>query len=310
MLLGGFGSWQLAGHPAVGECVDAVADAEQLGQLRGDDDDRLARRGELVDDRVDLVLGADVDAAGRLVEDQHLRLGHHPLGEHDLLLVAAGEVPGLGHDVGGLDPHGLAVVLGDLDFLVAVHESVGGDLCQSCRGGVHADVLDEVQAELLAVLRDIGDACLDRLPDGGGVHLPAVHVDLAGDGAAVAVPEDAHRQFGAPGAHQPGDADDFAGAHLERGVVHDLPVLLGRVVHRPVLDFENDLPDLRGSVRVAGGELAADHAADDAVLGGGRVRHVQGFHRLAVADDGGGVRDVFDLPELVGNDDRGDSLLA
>ena len=38
---------------------------------------------------VDLGLGADVDAARRLVEDHHLRLHRQPLGEHDLLLVAA-----------------------------------------------------------------------------------------------------------------------------------------------------------------------------------------------------------------------------
>ena len=46
-------------------------------------------RGQLGDDPVDLDLGADVDAARRLVEDQHPRLRRQPLGEHDLLLVAA-----------------------------------------------------------------------------------------------------------------------------------------------------------------------------------------------------------------------------
>ena len=41
---------------------------------------------------VDLGLGADVDAARRLVEDQHARVHGQPLAEHDLLLVAAREV--------------------------------------------------------------------------------------------------------------------------------------------------------------------------------------------------------------------------
>ena len=41
---------------------------------------------------VHLGLGADVDAPGRLVEDQHRRLGVEPLGEHRLLLVAAREL--------------------------------------------------------------------------------------------------------------------------------------------------------------------------------------------------------------------------
>ena len=40
---------------------------------------------------VDLGLRADVDAAGRLVEQQQLRPGQQLLAEHDLLLVAAGQ---------------------------------------------------------------------------------------------------------------------------------------------------------------------------------------------------------------------------
>ena len=51
---------------------------------------------------VDLVLGADVDAAGGLVEDQHVGVGEHPLRQHDLLLVAAGELAGERATVGAL----------------------------------------------------------------------------------------------------------------------------------------------------------------------------------------------------------------
>ena len=47
---------------------------------------------ELVDDLVDLVLRSDVDASCGLVEDEHLRLGEHPLGQDNLLLVAAGQL--------------------------------------------------------------------------------------------------------------------------------------------------------------------------------------------------------------------------
>ncbi len=45
--------------------------------------------GEAAHQRVDLALGADVDAARGLVEDHHARLHRQPLGEHHLLLVAA-----------------------------------------------------------------------------------------------------------------------------------------------------------------------------------------------------------------------------
>ena len=47
--------------------------------------------GELAHQAMDLGLGADVDAARRLVEDQQLRIVGEPFAEHDLLLIAAGE---------------------------------------------------------------------------------------------------------------------------------------------------------------------------------------------------------------------------
>ena len=46
---------------------------------------------QLVEQPVHLGLGADVDAAGRLVDDQQRRAAGQPLAEHDLLLVAAGQ---------------------------------------------------------------------------------------------------------------------------------------------------------------------------------------------------------------------------
>ena len=49
-------------------------------------------RRDLVDDVADLGLGADVDADGRLVHDEHLRHGLQPFGEQHLLLVAAGKL--------------------------------------------------------------------------------------------------------------------------------------------------------------------------------------------------------------------------
>ena len=48
--------------------------------------------GKLVEQVVDLALGANVDAARRLVEDEDLGLGGQPLADDDLLLGAAGQV--------------------------------------------------------------------------------------------------------------------------------------------------------------------------------------------------------------------------
>ena len=36
---------------------------------------------------IDLVLGSDVDPPGRFIQDEQVRVGEHPLGEDDLLLV-------------------------------------------------------------------------------------------------------------------------------------------------------------------------------------------------------------------------------
>ena len=47
--------------------------------------------------------GADVDAARRLADDEHVGIALHLAGEHDLLLVAAGEIGGLQPRVGRAD---------------------------------------------------------------------------------------------------------------------------------------------------------------------------------------------------------------
>src|SRR4051812_49165885 len=49
-----------------------VADPDDLRQFARNDDQADPVRGELVDDAVDLGFSADVDAPGRLVEDQQL----------------------------------------------------------------------------------------------------------------------------------------------------------------------------------------------------------------------------------------------
>ena len=80
---------QLARDGALAHDEHAVGQPEDLGQVGRHDDHAEPLRGEVADDLVDLGLGADVDALGRLVEHQHLGLGRQPAGEQDLLLVAA-----------------------------------------------------------------------------------------------------------------------------------------------------------------------------------------------------------------------------
>ena len=46
-------------------------------------------RGQAEDELIDFLLGSDVDAARRLVEQQNPRIGRQPFADDDLLLVAA-----------------------------------------------------------------------------------------------------------------------------------------------------------------------------------------------------------------------------
>src|SRR6185437_14223107 len=82
---------QKAGEPAFAHHCDAVAQPQDFGQLGGNDDDGAALICQRVEQLVNLVLGADVDAARGFVEDQHLAVAQQPFGDDDLLLVAAGE---------------------------------------------------------------------------------------------------------------------------------------------------------------------------------------------------------------------------
>src|SRR6056297_2524898 len=74
---------------AAAEHADPVRQARHLRQFGGDHDDRIAVLGELAHQLVDFRLGAHVDAARRLVEDQDRRVVVQPAGDDDLLLVAA-----------------------------------------------------------------------------------------------------------------------------------------------------------------------------------------------------------------------------
>ena len=81
------------------------------------------------------------------------------------------------------------------------------------------------------------------------------------------------------------------------------------MIDRPVFDLHGHVAHLRLPGREAVGEVAADHALDDAGLGDLLHALVQRLDGGAVADDGDLVRHIGDLVELVGDDDRSDVLL-
>ena len=69
-----------------------MADCRHFDEIGRDDDDRQAGLQRLEEQAIDLALRADVDPGGGVLEDQKLALEVEPSAEHDLLLVAAGQV--------------------------------------------------------------------------------------------------------------------------------------------------------------------------------------------------------------------------
>ena len=70
----------------------AVGQADDFFHLAGREQDGNALAGQLIHQFIDFFLRADIDAAGRLIEQQQLRLEAEPFAEHDLLLIAAGKI--------------------------------------------------------------------------------------------------------------------------------------------------------------------------------------------------------------------------
>src|SRR6478735_10027703 len=285
---------------------DAVAEPEDLLELRGDEDDGHALAGELGDELLDLGLGADVDAASGLVEDQHLGLGDQPAGQQHLLLVASGEVAhqrvGVGRtDVELLDVVGDQAVPGGLRD--RAEPAAAGLQCEQHVVGDGQVADDALRAAVLAGERDVA---VDGVP--GAAQLAALGADVHLAGVGGVGPEEEPRELGASGAEQAGDPDHLAFEQLE----------VGGLQRALAADAEGGEDRRAGLGGVGGGdltvelledlELAADHQLDQLELGG--VLDHPLLDQLAVAEDRHPVRDLVDLVQEVGDEDDGDAVLA
>src|SRR6476661_1201476 len=253
------GALELADKNARVHDTDAVTDPEQFWHFRRDHNDSLAGIGELVDDAIDLVLGADVDTAGRFIENQDFRIGKQPFRQHYLLLVAAGQVAGCLIDVGAADAHAVAIIARHLQLLDIIDDAADRNTVEIGQCDVLADIVGEQEAELLAVLGDIGKTGVDGAADGREVDFAAVQHGATSDLAAPGTAEQAHGEFGAPSAHQACDADDLAPTNLKVDILDDLPIRMQRMIGRPVLDLEHHLADIGFALRKAVLEVTVHH---------------------------------------------------
>src|SRR5580704_81546 len=246
LVFGGRRSIEFSNDAAKASDQDAVGDGEDLRQIGGDDHDGLAFVGEAADLGVDLGNGADIDAAGRLVEDDDRGILRQRLGDHDLLLIAAGE----------LDDARLAQQRGDLEPLdPAARQLVAHEpRYQKAPAGLgrklaHIDVVvDAHRLEVavgLAVLGDVADAVVDRLFRHAVADRLAAQVDHAAvDKVALQGAVDDLGDLGAPRADEAGDADHPAGIDRERHV-------LDYEAHGDVLDGQHLLGRVMPSAAVA-----------------------------------------------------------
>src|SRR5580692_9313552 len=83
---------ELGGDRAFPDDKDAGAEGRQLLRFRGKGEDANSVEGSLAKEFEYFLPGGRVDAAGRVVEHQHLGLQRKPLCEDRLLLVAAAEL--------------------------------------------------------------------------------------------------------------------------------------------------------------------------------------------------------------------------
>ena len=210
---------QLGHRPAVAQHEDAVGALDHLLELGGDHQHAEPLIGELADQRLDLGLGADVDAARRLVEDQELRVHAQPAGEQHLLLIAAGQLADLLLGARALDAEPRDEAVDDLALPGLVDDAGARQLRQQRQRQVlaHRHVGDD--ALDLAVLGAEADAGGDAPPT---ASRSARSLPPNADRAAVgrSAPKIARAISVRPEPSRPGEPDDLAGAHLDRHVAH------------------------------------------------------------------------------------------
>src|SRR4051812_13732281 len=264
--LGCLGPVELADKDAGVHDADAITDPQQFRHFRRDHDDGLSGIGQFIDDAIDLVFGANIDTAGRFVQDQDFRIGEQPFRQYDLLLIAAGQAAACLIDIGAADVHAAPIIARHLQLLDIVDDEACRDPAKIGKRDVLADIVGEQEAELLAVLGDVGKTGVDGAADGRKVEFAAVQRGAAGDLAAPCAAEQAHGEFGTPGAHQPGDTDNFAAANMEVDILDDLPTRMLGMIDRPVVDLEYHLAYVGLAFWKTMFEVAIHHLADDAIL--------------------------------------------
>ncbi len=214
---------------------DAIAHRQHLGQVGRDQDHRHARSGEVVDESVDVGLGADIDAARRFVEYEDLGSVLSHLAIITFCWLPPERLP-TGVSRLGVRIEGRAESLGDRTFGSRVDEPEGVRVTvEDGSEMLAATDWGMLRPELPAVLREVGDA----VPNGVLWRLdrdcrPAdLDPPLVGWGDA----EQRQSDVGAAGPDQAGEAEHLAVVDIEAHAAEDAG-------SSQVLDRQGDLAEL------------------------------------------------------------------
>ena len=198
---------------------DSVAQGQDLRHFRGNKHDGKPLLCQIVDQLIDLVLRADIDAVGRLVHEEDGGLVHQPAGDDGLLLVAAGEAGDGRVDGRGLDIQLLGVFLRIAQQLLGVQNAALGHAALIDQQDIFTDSHLQEQALDLSALGDHADAALDGVITVFDVDFFTVDEDLAA--LAHVGAEDALQRLAAARADKARQAKDLAWIQVE-GHVLDL----------------------------------------------------------------------------------------
>jgi hypothetical protein len=283
---------------------DPIAQGQQLLHLRCDQQDRDPPRDPSAHQLVDVRLRPDVDASGRLVQEQHARLREQAPRQVRLLLVAAGELPDRRGERGRVEAEVPRQLRDRLLLPPAPHPPRAVREPRQAREADivrHAEVRREAGA--LAIAGEEQQAAGDRLARRAQRERPAAK-RRAARGPASERAEQRVQHLAGAGALEPGEAEDLAASQRERHVLDDGAVAALLVRHPQGLDGQRRLGGPfgpRGTGRAPGDEIAPHHPAHQ--LRRRQLLRRRRAHRAAVPQHRDPVGEAVDLLHPVGDVD-------
>ena len=146
---------------AVAHNENGVAESDRLLQSVRGQNDREALAGQAADELVNLLLGADVEASGWVIENENSGLGVQPFREDDLLLIAAGKVEAQGVDVRRADFEPGDPVRRNASLLPRVDQTEAREAGEVGQSDVGRNRQEENEPLDAPFARDVADAEID-----------------------------------------------------------------------------------------------------------------------------------------------------